>query len=194
MFPLTSATASTSSCDFSLPNLSQLLQADSSMANYLLTIVKTLFDPNKDLFQPALDDYRKRLIEDVSTFKISDSPSPMPAVAAAEKPRHAFLIKDLITSSDSHEDDDEEDEDEEEKQFEKTLSPISTERSFPMPQNQSLPAWIFCTRYSDRPSAGPRVRKGRKKRSLDSSNVRRLRTSFSACQLSRLAKEFDANR
>merc|ERR1712156_831124 len=31
------------------------------------------------------------------------------------------------------------------------------------PNGQLWPAWVFCTRYSDRPSSGPRIRKIKKK-------------------------------
>merc|ERR1719507_2485000 len=33
------------------------------------------------------------------------------------------------------------------------------------PNGQLWPAWVFCTRYSDRPSSGPRMRKPRKPKS-----------------------------
>ncbi|KAK6182882.1 hypothetical protein SNE40_010466 [Patella caerulea] len=53
------------------------------------------------------------------------------------------------------------------------------------------PAWVFCTRYSDRPSSGPRCRKPRKKQSeVD----KRPRTAFTNDQLQRLKHEFDENR
>ncbi|XP_014468345.1 PREDICTED: homeobox protein engrailed-2b-like [Dinoponera quadriceps] len=62
---------------------------------------------------------------------------------------------------------------------------------------QSLwPAWVYCTRYSDRPSSGPRTR--RVKRSQNSKNStpeeKRPRTAFSAEQLARLKREFTENR
>lgn len=59
--------------------------------------------------------------------------------------------------------------------------------------NQMLwPAWVYCTRYSDRPSSGPRTRKLKKKKS--SKEDKRPRTAFTAEQLQRLKTEFQANR
>jgi homeobox protein engrailed len=48
------------------------------------------------------------------------------------------------------------------------------------------PAWVYCTRYSDRPSAGPRTRRVRKKRA-----EKRPRTAFTSDQLEILQEEFD---
>uniref|UniRef100_A0A3P8VPQ3 Homeobox protein engrailed-like n=1 Tax=Cynoglossus semilaevis TaxID=244447 RepID=A0A3P8VPQ3_CYNSE len=54
------------------------------------------------------------------------------------------------------------------------------------------PAWVYCTRYSDRPSSGPRTRKLKKKKS--SKEDKRPRTAFTAEQLQRLKNEFQASR
>ncbi|XP_008554734.1 homeobox protein engrailed-1a [Microplitis demolitor] len=57
------------------------------------------------------------------------------------------------------------------------------------------PAWVYCTRYSDRPSSGPRTR--RVKRPVaekQSADDKRPRTAFSAEQLARLKTEFTENR
>ncbi|KAG5450874.1 Homeobox protein engrailed-like SMOX-2 [Clonorchis sinensis] len=63
------------------------------------------------------------------------------------------------------------------------------------PLNKSnLPAWVFCTRYSDRPSSGPRIRKPRRSIQQEEINLKRPRTSFTNVQLKRLAKEFEVNR
>lgn len=64
-------------------------------------------------------------------------------------------------------------------------------------QSQLWPAWVYCTRYSDRPSSGPRTR--RVKRSSPSGKSsppeeKRPRTAFSAEQLARLKREFTENR
>ncbi|KAK7893620.1 hypothetical protein WMY93_022772 [Mugilogobius chulae] len=60
-------------------------------------------------------------------------------------------------------------------------------------QNQLLwPAWVYCTRYSDRPSSGPRTRKLKKKK--NGKEDKRPRTAFTAEQLQRLKTEFQANR
>ncbi|KAK7092328.1 homeobox protein engrailed-2-B-like [Littorina saxatilis] len=48
------------------------------------------------------------------------------------------------------------------------------------------PAWVYCTRYSDRPSSGPRYRKPRASKSTD----KRPRTAFSTGQLQKLRSEF----
>ncbi|XP_052254825.1 homeobox protein engrailed-1a-like isoform X1 [Dreissena polymorpha] len=57
------------------------------------------------------------------------------------------------------------------------------------------PAWVYCTRYSDRPSAGrtrPRCRKlKRKEKTVDE---KRPRTAFTTEQLRKLKDEFDANK
>ena len=77
------------------------------------------------------------------------------------------------------------------------------------PNGQLWPAWVFCTRYSDRPSSGPRARKPRanKQKQVDGSSTnsnstaaslseedKRARTAFTSAQLDRLRTEFQANR
>ncbi|XP_054280609.1 homeobox protein engrailed-like [Macrosteles quadrilineatus] len=57
---------------------------------------------------------------------------------------------------------------------------------------QVWPAWVYCTRYSDRPSSGPRSR--RVKRKDKRPEEKRPRTAFSGEQLSRLKSEFSENR
>ncbi|KAF7709635.1 homeobox protein engrailed-1 [Silurus meridionalis] len=54
------------------------------------------------------------------------------------------------------------------------------------------PAWVYCTRYSDRPSSGPRNRKLKKMKSQVEN--KRPRTAFTAEQLQRLKAEFQLNR
>ncbi|KAH9287351.1 Homeobox protein engrailed-like SMOX-2 [Echinococcus granulosus] len=61
------------------------------------------------------------------------------------------------------------------------------------PLHLPLPAWIFCTRYSDRPSSGPRMRKLRRKVNA-TANKKRPRTSFTVSQINRLAAEFDKDK
>ena len=63
------------------------------------------------------------------------------------------------------------------------------------PNGKLVPAWVFCTRYSDRPSSGPRARKIKKSKAEDfSSQDKRPRTAFSSDQLQRLKDEFNSNR
>ncbi|XP_014845500.1 PREDICTED: homeobox protein engrailed-1-B-like [Poecilia mexicana] len=64
----------------------------------------------------------------------------------------------------------------------------------PTPESQALlwPAWVYCTRYSDRPSSGPRTRKLKKCKSCKED--KRPRTAFTAEQLQRLKTEFQVNR
>ncbi|XP_029048775.2 segmentation polarity homeobox protein engrailed-like isoform X1 [Osmia bicornis bicornis] len=67
------------------------------------------------------------------------------------------------------------------------------------------PAWVYCTRYSDRPSsgrrshrvAGPRTRRVKRSDNRGSSGTpeeKRPRTAFSGEQLARLKREFAENR
>ncbi|XP_027850464.2 segmentation polarity homeobox protein engrailed-like isoform X2 [Aphis gossypii] len=59
--------------------------------------------------------------------------------------------------------------------------------------SQQWPAWVYCTRYSDRPSSGPRTRRTKKK-DKQQQDEKRPRTAFSGDQLARLKKEFTENR
>ncbi|KAG9273626.1 homeobox protein engrailed-1-B-like [Astyanax mexicanus] len=68
-------------------------------------------------------------------------------------------------------------------------------------QNRPMlwPAWVYCTRYSDRPSSGPRTRKPKKKNTTTTTTTttkedKRPRTAFTAEQLQRLKSEFQTNR
>ncbi|XP_034412308.1 homeobox protein engrailed-2b-like [Cyclopterus lumpus] len=65
--------------------------------------------------------------------------------------------------------------------------------SAPASKPMLWPAWVYCTRYSDRPSAGPRSRKP-KKDPTPSKEDKRPRTAFTAEQLHRLKTEFQNNR
>ncbi|XP_026280329.1 homeobox protein engrailed-2-like [Frankliniella occidentalis] len=55
------------------------------------------------------------------------------------------------------------------------------------------PAWVYCTRYSDRPSSGPRSRR-MKRKEKPTPEEKRPRTAFSGEQLARLRHEFAENR
>uniref|UniRef100_UPI0037E93475 homeobox protein engrailed-1-B-like n=1 Tax=Semicossyphus pulcher TaxID=241346 RepID=UPI0037E93475 len=66
-------------------------------------------------------------------------------------------------------------------------------RAGPADKPMLWPAWVYCTRYSDRPSAGPRSRKP-KRAPAPSREDKRPRTAFTAEQLLRLKTEFQKNR
>lgn len=76
-------------------------------------------------------------------------------------------------------------------------SVVSSTSSTPSTSEQSgsslWPAWVYCTRYSDRPSSGPRSRRTKKK-STSVAEEKRPRTAFSGAQLARLKHEFAENR
>ncbi|XP_029380510.1 homeobox protein engrailed-2b [Echeneis naucrates] len=55
------------------------------------------------------------------------------------------------------------------------------------------PAWVYCTRYSDRPSSGPRSRKPKKAQHMCKED-KRPRTAFTAEQLHKLKTEFQNDR
>jgi len=93
---------------------------------------------------------------------------------------------------------------------EPTNTDISADPSCPTgmvrgPNGKLVPAWVFCTRYSDRPSSGPRARKAKKKPPPGAGLLeifghqacdgdKRPRTAFSSEQLNRLRDEFNTNR
>ncbi|KAL9707902.1 hypothetical protein quinque_011420 [Culex quinquefasciatus] len=57
------------------------------------------------------------------------------------------------------------------------------------------PAWVYCTRYSDRPSSGPRYRRTKPpKEKTETPEEKRPRTAFTTAQLQRLKNEFNENR
>ncbi|XP_026828947.1 muscle segmentation homeobox isoform X2 [Ooceraea biroi] len=66
------------------------------------------------------------------------------------------------------------------------------------PSKLMWPAWVYCTRYSDRPSSGrsPRTRRVKRTdvRGGGTPEEKRPRTAFSGEQLARLKKEFAENR
>ncbi|KAK6101658.1 Homeobox domain family protein [Brugia pahangi] len=78
------------------------------------------------------------------------------------------------------------------KQHETVLKPcVSTT---PDNMNTVFPAWIYCTRYSDRPSSGPRSRRTKRKETNLNDDEKRPRTAFTAEQLERLKQQFMDNR
>ncbi|XP_001649162.2 segmentation polarity homeobox protein engrailed [Aedes aegypti] len=56
------------------------------------------------------------------------------------------------------------------------------------------PAWVYCTRYSDRPSSGPRYRRTKPPKQKGETEEKRPRTAFTTAQLQRLKNEFNENR
>ncbi|XP_019930937.2 segmentation polarity homeobox protein engrailed [Aedes albopictus] len=56
------------------------------------------------------------------------------------------------------------------------------------------PAWVYCTRYSDRPSSGPRYRRTKPPKQKGEAEEKRPRTAFTTAQLQRLKNEFNENR
>ncbi|KAM4623679.1 homeobox protein engrailed-2b-like [Polymixia lowei] len=66
--------------------------------------------------------------------------------------------------------------------------------SAPSSKPMLWPAWVYCTRYSDRPSSGPRSRKPKKTTTTPTKDDKRPRTAFTAEQLQRLKTEFQTNR
>ncbi|CAF2626865.1 unnamed protein product [Rotaria sp. Silwood2] len=130
----------------------------------------------------------------------SSSSSPYPRTLLNEKQTSkmkSFLISDILKPSfGNHNQHD---------NIEKSNIPLSS--SSPTTTNDSssssnnnhkkklvsgiFPAWVYCTRYSDRPSAGPRARKPKPCDTMDS---KRPRTAFTSIQLARLKDEFDRSK
>lgn len=77
-----------------------------------------------------------------------------------------------------------------------TRTPVDPKSNENLPQSTGFqfkyPAWVFCTRYSDRPSSGPRSRK--MKRKDKKPDEKRPRTAFTPEQLQKLKREFDLGR
>ncbi|KAI3413555.1 hypothetical protein GPALN_011045 [Globodera pallida] len=68
-------------------------------------------------------------------------------------------------------------------------SPPNCSPPFAQPTTcDSLPSWIFCTRYSDRPSSGQRTRKSKRRELTE--EEKRPRTAFTSEQLERLKTQF----
>uniref|UniRef100_A0A2K6WH95 Homeobox protein engrailed-like n=1 Tax=Onchocerca volvulus TaxID=6282 RepID=A0A2K6WH95_ONCVO len=78
------------------------------------------------------------------------------------------------------------------KQHETVSKPCAS--TTPDNMNTVFPAWIYCTRYSDRPSSGPRSRRTKRKETNLNDDEKRPRTAFTAEQLERLKQQFMDNR
>ncbi|XP_068437684.1 homeobox protein engrailed-2a [Clinocottus analis] len=100
--------------------------------------------------------------------------SKKPAIAAEEPLKAREEREDQCLSSDSD------------------SSQASSNPAASKSKSMLWPAWVYCTRYSDRPSSGPRSRKPKKK--TTSKEDKRPRTAFTAEQLQRLKTEFQTNR
>ncbi|GMT19128.1 hypothetical protein PFISCL1PPCAC_10425, partial [Pristionchus fissidentatus] len=58
----------------------------------------------------------------------------------------------------------------------------------------TYPAWVYCTRYSDRPTSGIRGRRPKRKEIESPTDEKRPRTAFTPQQLAVLKKHFIDNR
>ncbi|XP_061521790.1 homeobox protein engrailed-2a [Phyllopteryx taeniolatus] len=108
----------------------------------------------------------------VPTEGTSTPHADKPAIAAEEPLKARGESGDQCLSSDSD-------------------SSQASSNAAPAQQPMLWPAWVYCTRYSDRPSSGPRSRKPKKSTSKED---KRPRTAFTAEQLQRLKTEFQTNR
>ena len=115
-----------------------------------------------------------------SSFPVSKKTQPPPAPAAAKKPPPKIDVEVPVDLSKTSNEAPKTDAD----------CPPGMVRG---PNGQLWPAWVFCTRYSDRPSSGPRMRKIKKK-GEPTPEDKRPRTAFSSEQLGKLRTEFQANR
>ncbi|GMR42202.1 hypothetical protein PMAYCL1PPCAC_12397, partial [Pristionchus mayeri] len=57
----------------------------------------------------------------------------------------------------------------------------------------AYPAWVYCTRYSDRPTSGNRSRRHKRKESATEEKRRVRRTAFTTSQLTTLKHQFIVN-
>ncbi|CAF1446628.1 unnamed protein product [Rotaria sp. Silwood1] len=134
------------------------------------------------------NDHQLYLSSPDSTCSRSSSSSSSSSILLNKKQSttiKSFLISDILKPNFGH-------------QNEKCnipLSPPTTNDSISSSNTNfkpgTLPAWIFCTRYSDRPSAGPRARKPK---SCDTIDSKRPRTAFTNNQLTRLKNEFERSK
>ncbi|XP_071447912.1 homeobox protein engrailed-1-like [Hetaerina americana] len=122
---------------------------------------------------------------DLSASVSPPGPLPAPSPAAAKAPPPASSASSAASSSSTS-------------SASSTSSSTSSSSTNGSSQPLLWPAWVYCTRYSDRPSSGPRSRrvkrKDRVKGDSSSGEEKRPRTAFSAEQLSRLKQEFAESR
>lgn len=132
----------------------------------------------------------------------SASPSSSPSLSNKnpQTKMKSFLISDILKPTFGHHQ-------QQHDRMEKSniplssASPTTTNDSFSSSSNNAnnkanltpgmFPAWVYCTRYSDRPSAGPRARKPK---SCDTIDSKRPRTAFTSNQLARLKDEFERSK
>ncbi|UJR14041.1 hypothetical protein I4U23_001038 [Adineta vaga] len=134
------------------------------------------------------DDHQLYLSSPDSTYSRSSSSSSSAVVLNKKQSTtvKSFLISDILKPTFGHQND----------KCNIPLSPTTTNDSTSSSSNittqpELLPAWVFCTRYSDRPSAGPRARKSKANDLIDS---KRPRTAFTNNQLIRLKDEFERSK
>uniref|UniRef100_A0A0N5ADQ4 Homeobox protein engrailed-like n=1 Tax=Syphacia muris TaxID=451379 RepID=A0A0N5ADQ4_9BILA len=105
------------------------------------------------------------------------SPEPMNRNTGSVSPRLKFSVQNILDPDFGKE-----------KVIQAGSSAVSEPTSVP------FPAWIFCTRYSDRPSSGPRCRRIKRKATSSAEEEKRPRTAFTAEQLRRLKEQFTDNK
>ncbi|CAF3624558.1 unnamed protein product [Rotaria sp. Silwood1] len=155
------------------------------------------------------NDHQLYLSSPDSTCSRSSSSSSSSSILLNKKQSttiKSFLISDILKPNFGH-------------QNEKCnipLSPPTTNDSISSSNTNfkpgTLPAWIFCTRYSDRPSAGRQQAnsflsksnththkhilgpRARKPKSCDTIDSKRPRTAFTNNQLTRLKNEFERSK
>lgn len=148
------------------------------------------------------NDHQLYLSSPNSTYSRSSSTSPS-IVLNKHQSTKSFLISDILKPTFGHPND----------KCNIPLSPTttndSTSSSTTNGQSGLLPAWVFCTRYSDRPSAGRRKKtaifidefnkpisgpRARKLKPCETIDSKRPRTAFTNNQLLRLKDEFDRSK
>lgn len=162
--------AVSSSFPFSIPSLSQSSLLSSPSFASITSHHSSVSSGKKKAFSRCVSSNHPRKSPSVE----EDSPRSLLIQSVNNKshsPRGTAKKKDLTTSTPADP---------------KSNETNSSEFQF------KYPAWVFCTRYSDRPSSGPRSRKI--KRKDKKTDEKRPRTAFTPEQLQRLKREFDHGR
>lgn len=151
------------------------------------------------------NDHQLYLSSPDSTYSRSSSTSSSSIISNKNQSTasKSFLISDILKPNFGHQN----------VKCHVPLSPTTTNDSLSSSNTNSkggiLPAWVYCTRYSDRPSAGKKRRKlheqyrnieqisgprARKPKSCDTMDSKRPRTAFTSSQLLRLKDEFERSK